>query len=381
MSIRRKKLKNGKFTYQAIIELGIDEKGNRRRNSKSFKTKKEAEAYINQKKNDINNGTYIAPNKITVSQALDEWFNTQVSSLSIATQASYRNNIKHIKARLGKICLQKLTPNMVQSFYNYLDKEKDLSKRSIKYIHDNFHCCLKYFVNQQTISRNICDFVTISKKDSEKPKNDFYSLDELADLLKAVENDRLMPLFYFAALGMRRSELLAITWDDIDFVNKTITINKNIVVVDSKIHIGNCKSKSSQRTISVPETVIKKLKTHRYRQNEEKKCMIGRYNNNNLVICKKNGEYYNPATISSVFSQKLKKYGLRNIRLHDLRHTYCSLALNYFNIPVNIVSANCGHASSKLTLDTYSHINSDVQKQSAEIFENQLFAMVNAKTS
>ena len=109
--------------------------------------------------------------------------------------------------------------------------------------------------------------------------------------------------------------------------------------------------------------------------------MIGRYNNNNLVICKKNGEYYNPATISSVFSQKLKKYGLRNIRLHDLRHTYCSLALNYFNIPVNIVSANCGHASSKLTLDTYSHINSDVQKQSAEIFENQLFAMVNAKTS
>lgn len=383
MSIRKRKLSNGKYTYQAVVERGEDENGKRLRETKTFKTKREAEAFLNEKKSDINNGTYIEPSKITVSQALDEWFETEVKPrLAPATIKSYSNNIEnHIRPALGNILLQKLTPTNVQIFYNSLDKEKNLSKRSIKYIQDNLHCCLKHFVNQQIIPRNVCDFVTIPKKESTKLKNDFYTLEEATALLKAVDNDRLMPVFYFGMLGMRRSELLAITWKDIDFSNSTISINKNLVVIDSKVHIGQCKTKSSIRNIPVPETVMIKLKEHKIRQLEEKMNCIGRYKDKDLVICKLNGEYIKPATLSSIFPKLLKKYGMREIRLHDLRHTYCSLALNYFNIPASTVAANCGHASTKLTLDTYSHVDPSVQKQSAEAFEKGLFSNINEKSS
>ncbi|MBR1862636.1 MAG: Arm DNA-binding domain-containing protein [Ruminococcus sp.] len=144
MSIRKRIHKIGKPTYQAIIERGFDSNGKRIRETKTFPTRKEAEAYYNAQMNAINNGTYIEPSKMTVSQALDEWLATEVESrLAISTVASYKVNIEnHIRPALGNIPLQKLTPIAVQNFYNSLDKDKGLSQRSIKYIHDNLHRCL-----------------------------------------------------------------------------------------------------------------------------------------------------------------------------------------------------------------------------------------------
>lgn len=112
MSIRTRRNKEGKITgYQAIVERGESSTGKRLRDTKTFKTKKEAEAYINQTKSHILNGTYIEPNKMTVSQALDEWLETQVKpTLAPATVKSYQYNIKnHIRPALGNIQLQKLT--------------------------------------------------------------------------------------------------------------------------------------------------------------------------------------------------------------------------------------------------------------------------------
>ena len=109
MSIRTRRNKEGKITgYQAVVKRGESSTGKRLRDTKTFKTKKEAEAYINQTKSHILNGTYIEPNKMTVSQALDEWLETQVEpTLAPATVKSYQYNIKnHIRPALGNIQLQ-----------------------------------------------------------------------------------------------------------------------------------------------------------------------------------------------------------------------------------------------------------------------------------
>lgn len=378
MSIRKRTHKNGKATYQAVIERGFDSSGKRIRDTKTFPTKKEAEAYYNSQKTSIANGTYIEPSKMTVSQAIDEWMETEVKPrLAPATAVSYERNVEnHIKPALGSIQLQKLTPTIVQNFYNSLDKDKGLSQRSIKYINDNLHCCLKHFVNSQVIPRNVCDFVSVPKKRSDKPKNDFYSLEETEKLLIAVNNDRMMAVVYLGLLGLRRSEMLALTWDDIDMANNIIYINKNLVVVNGKKNIGKCKTQSSLRKITVPPTVISKLQEHRRRQMIERSAQIGSYKNNNLVVCKLNGDFITPASLSSMFPEMLKKYGLRKIRLHDLRHTYCSLGINYFHIPPTVIAQQAGHSSPKITMGLYSHSNEELQRESSDVFEDKLFSEI-----
>ena len=278
MSIRKKVTPSGKVTYQAVIERGVDEKGSRIREYKTFSTKREAEVFCNKIKNDIHNGTYIEPSKMTVSQALDEWLETEVKpKLAPATVESYMRNVKnYLRPAFGRILLQQLSPMNIQMFYNNLDKEKGLSQRTIKYIHDNLHNCLKHFVLSQVIPRNVCDFVTVPRK-KHPPKSDFYTEDEAKLLLEKVNNDRLMPVAYLGLLGLRRSEMLALTWKDIDMVNNTISINKNLVYTNKEFTIGSCKTISSIRTISVPPSVIAKLKEYRIRQNKEKMNMVLQY--------------------------------------------------------------------------------------------------------
>ncbi len=382
MSIRKRTHKNAKPTYQAVIERGFDSSGKRIRETKTFATRKEAEAYYNSQISAVNNGTYIEPSKLTVSQAVDEWFATEVEPrLAPATIASYKVNIEnHIKPALGAVQLQKLTPTAVQNFYNSLDKDKGLSQRSIKYIHDNLHRCLKHFVNSQVIPKNVCDLVTVPKKKSHKKKSDCLTKSEVEQLLNAIEGDRLMmPIVYLGLLGLRRSEMLALTWADVDFANNTIDIYKNVVVADKKMTIGSCKTQSSVRKITVPKSVMRKLAQFRQIQLKERMCMIGQYHNNDLVICRLNGDYYTPATISSKFPEMLKKYGIRKIRLHDLRHTYCTLGLNYFHIPATVIAQQAGHSSPKVTLGMYSHSNEELQRESSDIFEEMLFGKIDKK--
>ena len=382
MSIRKKVSANGKVTYQAVIERGYDETGNRIREYKTFQTKREAQVFCNKIKNDIHNGTYIEPSKMTVSQALDEWLETEVRpKLASATVESYERNVKnYLRPAFGSILLQQLSPMTVQGFYNKLDKEKNLSQRTIKYVHDNLHNCLKHFVLSQVLPRNVCDFVTVPRK-KHSPQNDFYTEDEAKLMLEKVNNDRLMPVAYLGLLGLRRSEMLALTWSDIDMINNTITINKNLVYAHKQLVLGDCKTASSIRTISVPPSVIVKLKEYKLRQNKERMNMVGSYKNNDLVVCKSDGEYIIPSSLTVAFTAMLKKYGLRRIRLHDLRHTYCSLALNYYNIPATTVAKQAGHCNPKVTIGQYSHSNAELQKQSADVFENNLFAEVaNKKT-
>lgn len=375
MSIRTRKNKAGKITgYQAVIEKGEDSTGKRLRETKTFKTKKEAEAYLNKIKTDIHNGTYIEPSKITVSQALDEWMETEVKPrLAFATVSSYKYNVEnHIRPALGNIQLQKLTAVAVQEFLNTLDKEKGLSERSIKYIYDNLHACLKHFVFTQVLPKNVCDFVKVPKKKSDC-KSSFYSEDEVIKLLETVKNDRLRPVVYLGLLSLRRSEICALTWKDIDMANNTITVNKNLVVIKGEIYIGDCKSTSSQRIIQVPPTLMKLISEYkRYQLNERMHC-IGSYKDNDLIVCKPDGSYMNPATLSAQFPKMLEKYKLRKIRLHDLRHTFCTLALNEYNIPATIVSKAAGHSNTQVTLTTYSHTNSEMQKRTADAFEEHIF--------
>lgn len=370
--IRKRALKNG-IKYQVIIEKGIDSKGKRLRDYYTVSgSKKDAERVLNEKINEGNKGCYIDPSQMTLEEHLSQWIETYAKpNLSPTTVRGYLVNIRnHTLPYLGSVPLQKLVPLQIQHMYDKL-KAKNLSPRTIKYVHATLREALQYAVRMQLIPRNPADFVTLPKQVKYKAKA--YEEDEAILLLeKAKDTDMDAPLHLAVGLGLRRGELLALRWNDIDFETNQLTISQNLVYVNGEYIFRQPKSEAGNRTIEMPSGLATVLKKHRKKQLEDKLFFGSEYKDNNLVCCKQDGSPYNPGSFSHKFEQFLKKHGLRQIRLHDLRHTNASLMLQY-NVPAKVASQRLGHSTVSITLDLYSHVIGNLQTEAADKIDSGIF--------
>lgn len=374
MSIRTRKHKDGKVTYQVVLERGFDSSGKRLRDYHSFPTKKEAQRFLTEKQHEMNTNTYIEPSKLTVEQALDEWFATSVEpKLKPNTQRGYQVNIAHINKHLGHLTLQKLTPVQIQNFYNELESD-GFSPRSIQYIHTNLKTALKYFCKMQVIPKNPAEFATVPRQ--RKPKNDFYTEEEAKELLEKVkDSDIYLEILLAVGMGLRRGEVLALTWKDVDFRTSTLSVNKNLTRINGVNQVSSTKTASGERTLKIPSFVLNALFERRQKQWNDRKALCGAYKENNLVCCTSDGEYRNCSTFTVKFSNLLKKVGMRHIRFHDLRHTNATLMMQY-NVPIKVMSENLGHANTGVTMDTYSHVTMEMKTITADKFDEELFAKI-----
>ena len=373
-SIRSRKHKDGKITYQVVIEKGVDGTGKRLRDYYSFQTKKAAQAALAEMQCQQNRNTYTEPSKLTVSEALEQWFQTAIEpNHKENTKRGYLVNIAHIKKGIGTIPLQKLTPVQIQAFYNQLEQE-GFSPRTIQYIHTNLKTCLKHFCRMQILTRNPAEFATVPKQ--VKPKNDCYTEQEVKALLEQTKNsDIFLEILLAVGMGLRRGEVLALTWADVSFQRHALSINKSMSTVKGKTVVSSTKTAAGERTLKIPQFVVKALAERRQEQWEQRKNLAGAYQENNLVCARADGSYYNSASFTSKFSDLLERTGLRHVRYHDLRHTHATLMMKY-KIPVKVISESLGHASTGVTMDTYSHVTPDMKAEVAEKLDNQLFSKI-----
>lgn len=381
--IRKKALKNG-YVWQVVVEKGTDASGNRQRIYRNVRgTKPEAQKLLASLLTELDNGTYIEPAKTTLGEYLRDWLESYVqANLSPTTYDSYSINVeKHIIPLLGKIPLQELKPMHLQKFYRTklecgrADGKGGLSARSVRYIHRNIYEALEHAVRMQMIPRNVAALVTLPKvKNPFKAK--VYSEEELIELIEVSQGTDLELLIALAAgLGLRRGELLGLLWSDINFEEKTLTVNNNLVQTrNGKITKGP-KSESSNRVIELPEGLISILKTHKKRQSENKLKLGKTYDNGGHVCCKDDGTSYCPGYYSKKFSKFLKDNNLPHIRLHDLRHSNATLMLKY-GVQPKVASNRLGHSSIAITLDLYSHVLSGMQKEVAEKIDMGIFQKV-----
>ena len=215
-NIRTRKHKDGKVTYQVVIERGTDGNGKRLRDFYTYKTKKEAQQALAEKLSQLSHNTYNEPSKLTVAEALDQWYTTSVEpNLKANTKNGYQVNIRHIKNGIGSVQLQKLTAMQIQAFYNALEAQ-GLSPRSVQYIHTNLKSCLKYFNKMQVLSNNQAMFATVPRQ--VKAKNDYYTEQEVRELLEKTKGtDIYLEILLAVGMGLRRGEALSLTWKDVDF--------------------------------------------------------------------------------------------------------------------------------------------------------------------
>ena len=304
------------------------------------------------------------------SDWLDTWLTQyKANSITPSTYESYQGFIEqHIKPALGNILIGEITADQIQQLLNNKQKvgaRKDgrtgaLSTSSVMKIKIIINASLKQAVKNHLISSNPTEAVTPPKMTRREIR--VLTPEEQDKFMNALKGHRLEALFKLAlATGMRKGELLALTWEKVDFEDNTISISKtakrvrNQETMKSSIEVGGPKSKSGYREIPMLPSVAPILSKHYILQQKEQKEAGSAYNQLGIVFCSKVGTYIEARRINSTLEKILKQAGVEHINFHALRHTFATRALEN-SVPAKVVQKMLGHADVSLTLNTYTHV-------------------------
>lgn len=354
---------------------------------KGFRKKAEAESFLVEIQHQINSNRYIPNKKILVKEFLQDWFKTDIElNVRPNTADGYNVNIeKHIIPNIGDKPLQELTAVQIQGFYNSLhEKYKKnepggLSPKSILYVHRVLSKALDSAVRKNLIPRNVSKDVTRPKVP--KYQSEIYTANELLTLIEKVyDTDWEVPVILAGLCGMRRAEVLGLKWSDINYSEKTIAIQRNVICSSKRFELSETtKTQSSTRTIAISEEIINALKRLWKRQERYKLVFKEEYIDDNLVNCNQDGSIMMPNNLSRDFKRLLKKLNMKHIRFHDLRHSAASLML-VSDVPMKVISDILGHSSLSITADLYTHVMDASKMDAADKISNAIFCKVKEST-
>lgn len=354
------------------LDVGRDENGKRiQKWFGGYRTKKEAEKACAEKITEIERGTYTEPIYTTVGDYLRDWLKTQSVSLSPCTYNGYKVNIeKHIIPHLGKIPLQKLQPMQIQKFYidifnTGVENSKDkLSATSIRYIHATLRKALNDAMKMGMVYRNVAEGVAVPKQKQYESK--FLTQEQMNAMLEALKDtDIYLPTLLAVGLGLRRGEVLGLQWETVDFEKSLISIKRAYIPTPQGNVFSDVKTEKSRRTLAVPSNIMQYLRLVKEQQDEIKSFLGAGYSDNDLVCCNKDGSPLSPSTWNHKFKKLMKENGMPDIRIHDLRHTNASLMLKR-GVTMKVASDRLGHATIGITMDLYSHIDEEQQRDAAQ---------------
>ncbi len=366
--------KRSKGSYTVVLNLGRSpETGKRKQQWVNVKgTKREAEKRLSELLVQLDNGTYITPKKTTFADYLEMWLNEYAkNNLSPRGFERYAEIIrKHLIPDLGRVILTQLKPEHLQK--HYTAKLNDgLSARTVRYHHALIHVALQTAVKWGLVNRNVADAVDPPR--IQRNEMQTWDEDDINKFLERVKDSQYYGLFYTALFtGMRRSELLALRWQDIDFVYNQIYVSRGLhQLKDGSFVFTQPKSSKSSRTIALTPSTILMLREYQEEQKLERDITGNPLTNDDLVFSNIEGNPLRPNTITRAWTTLATKYGLKVIRLHDARHTHASLMLKQ-GIHPKIVQERLGHSSIQMTIDTYSHVAPGIQEAAANRFDEIL---------
>ena len=368
-------VKRGKNSYSLAVSMGKDgTTGKYKYQWVSVKgTKKEAEKRLAELLHQIDNGTFIKPGKTTLAEYLEKWLRDYaMPNLSPRGFERYTGIIRqHLVPELGGIVLTQLRPEHLQRHYT-ATLNSGLSAGTVRYHHAVIHKALQTAVKWGLLSRNVADGVDVPR--IRRNEMQTWDEDEIARFLETAKDSTYYALFYTALFtGMRRSELLALRWQDIDFIFSQVYVNRSLHhLKDGSYIFTEPKSAKSRRTIALSPSAILTLREHKEKQEAQRILLGTPLKENDLVFSTLEGKPLRPNTITRAWVMLAKRAGVRVIRLHDARHTHASLMLKQGTHP-KIVQERLGHSSIQMTLDTYSHVAPGLQQAAAESFDRMLF--------
>jgi integrase len=376
-------IERGERRFLVRVFLGRDGQGKRQYHNKTIHgTKRDAQTYLNQVLRDRDLGTYVEPTKMLLNAYLDDWLETSAKpGVRPQTLASYKDLLRlYIRPRLGDRALAKLTPLDIQGVYAEM-LERGLSPRTVRYTHSVLRSALEQAVKWQLVMHNPADRVDLPRQRREEMQA--LSPVEVRHFLEVAQGNRFGVLFeLLLTTGLRPGEALALRWEDIDLDAGRLRVQRVLIRGRARTEdqdgpnwrFDEPKTPQSRRSVPLPASTARALRTHRVRQLEERLAVGADYVDHGLVFAGQKGApvpYRN--LIRWHFKAVLEAAGLpASIRLYDLRHTCATLLLAAGENP-KVVSERLGHASVKLTLDCYSHVLPDMQEAAAARLETLLY--------
>ncbi|WAH34998.1 site-specific integrase [Alicyclobacillus dauci] len=355
----------------AVVYMGLDANGKRKYKWFSgYNTKKEAQRALVEKIQEVNTGAYVEPTKVTVRQFVEIWLEARKSQVRPVTHENNERLLRnHIIPHLGNLTLSKLRGNHVQSLYSEL--QSNLSPASIQTVHNTLHVMIRDAVKWEYIARDIMQQVTPPRAEHKiRPVWDF---NDVQAFNEAVKSHELYVAFTLAVTtGMRRSEILGLKWDDIDFEQAQIHVQRSLKIENGEKVVSEVKTSSSRRTIVLFDEDVERLREHRKKQLEQRMKVGPGFNPENLVFVRADGSSIRPTNFSRDWTVFLKKNNLPHIPLHSSRHTHATLLLA-LGIHPKVVQERLGHSSIRVTMDLYSHILPGMQEDAVKKLENRIF--------
>lgn len=318
----------------------------------------------------LDKGTFIKPGKETLSDFFKRWLDEYAQvNLAPRTVECYADIIRlHLTPEIGNIPLVQVKPEHLQKYYAK-KMSTGLSARTVRYHHTVLHNVLKHAVKWGLLTTNPAD-----STDPPKPKRTEMKImneSEVNKFLEAAKQTPYYSLFYTAIFtGLRRSELLALKWADIDLLSMQLSVTRALhQLKDRTIVVREPKTAKSRRLIALSPSTCTLLREHKTKQEAQRTALeLLEITDSDYVFSQWNGKPLLPATISHAWMKLARRTGLKGIRLHDSRHTHASLMLKQ-GVHPKIVQERLGHSSIQVTLDIYSHVSPGLQQAAANGFD------------
>ena len=371
--------------YKIYLFIGRDKEGKAIRHCEIvYGGLKEARDRENELKLQLKEGNYIKKSNLSLEHLSKEYLELKKNTLTLKTYITYEQRVQVINDKIGNVKLKDLNVRILEKFYSYL-KNDYISGKTKNHISNttiqSYYCIINNMLEQAVK----WDYLKNNPNSKiEKPKRErkeiaVYSKDEVFKLLECIKNESLkyQAIIYMALdLGCREGELVALTWDDIDLSTRQVSINKSIQVIGGRVIEKETKTANSDRKIFISETTAQILKKYRKEQMKKKLLLGTKWGNSTRVFTTNLGNDIHHDTPYQILKKIIKKYELKDISFHALRHTNASLKIGA-GIQPQIISRSLGHSSIQITDKYYSHFFEEEFKDASNIMEESIFSKVN----
>ena len=380
-SIRKRS--NG--TWEGRYSDGVNAEGKQIQRSVYGKTKKEVADKLHAIFFQKQQGIYVTPTKVLVKDWLIEWLHNYAHiTVRPSTYISYEGYIyNHIIPIIGNLPIQKLTPPIVQNFYNdrflngRIDGKGGLSSKTLRNMHNMFHQAMEQAKINGLIMQNPTDNAIIPK--SQKKEMRVLSVQEQLRLLNVVHLHRLgFAIKFDLATGLRIGELCALKWTDLNYQKKTVKISRTLQRIKTNqlereeldgsenmtmVVEGDVKTSSGFREIPIPDKIWMELLQHQQRQQQEYMSLGVPILPDGYIFAMPFGTCVEPSTMRDALNYLLAVAEIEHANFHSLRHTFATRAIEA-GMPVKTLSDILGHSQVQITMDLYCHSSIDHMRDS-----------------
>ena len=354
--------------WEGRIVIGYDDNGYPKTKNVLAKTKKGCLEKLQKLKEECGG---LKPEKVRSEMPFGDWLtywyeNHSKPKIRPTTQETYESRIRlHIIPEIGDIPLNKLTQNDLQQFYGriknsgrkrFTDKYGEgLSDRMVRMCHATCRSALEQAVQDGLIRVNPAIGCKLPPKKAREMQ--VLTREELQRFLIQAKFEGYYEVFLLdLATGLRRGELLALQWEDLNVKERILTVNKQVTRMEGELDVTEPKTKNSVRKVALSQQAVDLL-VQEHEQHPD---------NPILFPSPRTGGYWSPDAVSRINRKLLKNAGIEeHVRFHDLRHTFATMAISS-GVDVKTLSSMLGHYSAGFTLDTYTHITNDMQRGAAE---------------